>query len=58
MHTVRVNLGPRSYDIALATADPAGVGPFARLAAPRSASALVVTDANVEPHAAAVATPG
>jgi 3-dehydroquinate synthase len=51
MHTVRVNLGPRSYDIALTTADPAGVGPFARLVAPRSASALVVTDENVAPHA-------
>jgi 3-dehydroquinate synthase len=55
MHTVRVNLGPRSYDIALASGDPAGLGPFARQAAPRSSSALVVADANTHPHAAAVA---
>lgn len=54
MHTVRVNLGPRSYDVALTTADPAGVGPFARSVAPRSASALVVTDENVAPHARGV----
>ena len=54
METVRVNLGPRSYDIALATADPTGLGPFARLKAPRAESALVVTDAHVEPHAVAV----
>lgn len=54
MHTVRVNLGPRSYDVALTTAEPAGVGPFARSVAPRSASALVVTDENVAPHARGV----
>ena len=50
MHTVRVNLGPRSYDIALTTADPAGVGPFARRCLPRSPLALVVCDANTERH--------
>lgn len=54
MPSVRVNLGPRSYPIALASGDPAGVGPFARQVAPRANAALVVTDANVEPHAAAV----
>ncbi|HET6574687.1 MAG TPA: 3-dehydroquinate synthase [Fimbriiglobus sp.] len=56
MHTVRVNLGPRSYDVALTTADPAGVGPFARAVAPRSASALVVTDENISPHARQIET--
>lgn len=54
MHTVRVNLGPRSYDIALTTAGPAGVGPFARRCLPRSQLALVVCDANTEPHGRAV----
>jgi 3-dehydroquinate synthase len=49
MHTVRVNLGPRSYEIALTTADP-GLGPFARRCLPRSKLALVVCDANTEPH--------
>lgn len=50
MHTVRVNLGPRSYDIALTTTDPAGVGPFARGRLPKSTLALVVCDANTERH--------
>src|SRR4051794_38454718 len=54
MHTVRVNLGPRSYDIALTTADPAGLGAFARSCLPRSTLALVVTDGNTEPHGRAV----
>ena len=55
MDTVHVNLGPRSYDIALTSADPQGLGAFARKAAPRSSLAFVVSDANVEPHAMAVA---
>lgn len=54
MRTVRVNLGPRSYDIALSPADPAGVGPFARAALPKSHLALLVADANTAPHARAV----
>ena len=54
MHSVRVNLGPRSYDIALASGDPAGIGPFARRALPRSELALVVADANTEQHGRAV----
>ena len=56
MHTVRVNLGPRSYDIALTTADPAGVGAFARSCLPRSTLALVASDGNTEPHGRAVET--
>lgn len=50
MHTVRVDLGPRSYDIALSTADPHGVGPFARRCLPRSRLALVVCDEHTRPH--------
>src|SRR5262245_32495133 len=55
MHTVRVNLGPRSYDIALTTGDAAGIAPFARAALPKSQLNLVVTDANTMPHGEAVA---
>ena len=44
MQTVRVSLGPRSYDIALTTADPGGVGPFVRRCLPKSQLALVVGD--------------
>ena len=55
MHTVRVNLGPRSYDVALCTAETAGFGPFARRVAPRASTALIVTDSNVGPrHAAGI----
>src|SRR5437868_2070473 len=52
--TVRVNLGPRSYDIAITTGDPGGVGPFARAALPKSQLALVVADTNTAPHGRAV----
>ena len=55
METVHVNLGPRAYDIVLTSADPAGVGPFARTHAPNAALAVVVADANVSGHAAVVA---
>src|SRR5207237_371622 len=51
---LRVNLGPRSYDIAVVSGDPAGLGPFARRRCP-APRALVVTDENVAGHAAAVA---
>src|SRR5262245_6164772 len=50
MQSVRVNLGPRSYDVALVSADTAGVGPFARAALPKSELALVVTDQNTAAH--------
>jgi 3-dehydroquinate synthase len=52
--TVRVNLGPRSYDIVVTTDDLAGVGPFARQRCP-GRLALVVTDEHVAAHAARVA---
>jgi 3-dehydroquinate synthase len=47
---VRVNLGPRSYDIAITSNDLAGVGPFARQRS-KGSLALVVTDEHVRPHA-------
>jgi 3-dehydroquinate synthase len=52
-HSLRVNLGERSYDIAITDHDLAAVGPFAR-ARVQGSSALVVTDANAAPHAQAV----
>jgi 3-dehydroquinate synthase len=51
MQTTRVDLGPRSYDIALTTADPGGFTSFVLGAAKRSNAALVVTDENVAGHA-------
>ena len=47
---IRVDLGPRSYDIAIAADALEGVGGFAR---PRCSGtlALVVADANVRLHA-------
>lgn len=50
MKTVRVNLGPRSYDIAITTSDPDSVGPFVRGALPKASTALVVSDSNTESH--------
>ncbi len=52
--TIRVELGPRSYDIAITTGDPTGIGPFARQRAGGSL-ALIVTDEHVRPHAETVA---
>ena len=53
MPTVRVNLGLRSYDIAVTSADLAGVGPFARQRT-SGVFAFLVTDEHVQPHAAVV----
>src|SRR5262249_27559104 len=52
--SIRVNLGPRSYDIAIVSDDPTGVGPFARERAERSHLAFLVADSNVDPHARAI----
>jgi 3-dehydroquinate synthase len=54
MLTVRVQLGARSYDIAVTSDDRAGLGPFARQ---RSSGSLVhvVTDQHVRGHAEAAA---
>jgi 3-dehydroquinate synthase len=54
MNAVRVSLGPRSYDIAIVSEEPAGLGPFARQRA-RGALAFVVADTNTRPHAEAAA---
>jgi 3-dehydroquinate synthase len=54
MTTVRVNLGERSYDIAVVSDDRAGLGPFARQRA-RGSLAFVVGDENTRPHAEAAA---
>jgi 3-dehydroquinate synthase len=54
MNTLRVNLGERSYDIAITSGDAAGLGPFARQRSQGSA-AFVVGDENVRTHAGAVA---
>jgi 3-dehydroquinate synthase len=54
MTTVRVDLGPRSYDIRIVSADQPGLGPFARERA-QGPLALVVADENVVAHADAVA---
>ena len=55
MNPIRVNLGPRSYDIAVVTDDADGLGPFTRQRAANSQRAVVVADANVEGHGEAVA---
>src|SRR5262245_1650435 len=52
--SIRVNLGSRSYDIAIVSDDADGVGLFARQRQPKSHLALVVADSNVESHAAVV----
>jgi 3-dehydroquinate synthase len=55
MQTVHVNLGPRSYDIAVTTgSDPAGFGSFAHRALPASRRALVVADDHTLGHGQAV----
>ncbi len=53
MHSLHVNLGPRSYDIVVTTHDRAGVGAFARSCS-SGTTALIVTDENVVAHAEVV----
>src|SRR5262249_50831661 len=52
--TVRVDLGPRGYDIVIGPT-LTGLGDFARRARPGATQAFVVADTNVGGHAAAVA---
>jgi 3-dehydroquinate synthase len=54
MTSVRVQLGPRSYDVVVTSGDAAGLGPFARARA-RGDLAFVVADENVRTHAEAAA---
>lgn len=53
--TIHVNLGERSYDIVVTSADPEGLGPFARQHS-QSKLAYLVTDEHVAAHAHAVGT--
>jgi 3-dehydroquinate synthase len=54
MTIVRVDLGPRGYDIAIVSGDGDGLGPFARRRA-GGTLAFVVGDDNTRPHAEAAA---
>jgi 3-dehydroquinate synthase len=54
MSAIRVELGPRSYDIAVTSRSLAGVGGFARQRCPGTV-AFVVTDEHAKVHADAVA---
>jgi 3-dehydroquinate synthase len=53
MDTVRVNLGPRSYDIAIVSGEAAS-GSFVKAALPKTTTALVVCDSNTQTHGRAV----
>jgi 3-dehydroquinate synthase len=55
MDVTRVNLGPRSYDVAVVSDADSEFGQFARQRAADSRTALVVTDSNLESHAAGIA---
>ncbi|QJW99020.1 3-dehydroquinate synthase [Frigoriglobus tundricola] len=50
MNSVRVNLGSRSYDIALTSGDSKSVGAFVRAGLPKTTTALVVGDSNTQLH--------
>lgn len=52
--SIRVNLGPRSYDIAIVSDDAGGLGAFARERAAKSQLAFLVADSNTQPHAMAI----
>jgi 3-dehydroquinate synthase len=54
MHTIRVNLGERSYDISVGTEAHSSIGLFARQRA-RGSQALIVGDTNVQKHAESIA---
>ena len=53
METIHVNLGPRSYDIAI-TSDGDGLAPFLKQCAPSMTGAFIVTDDNVRQHASRI----
>jgi 3-dehydroquinate synthase len=54
MTIIRIELGPRSYDIRIVGDERGGLGPFARDRV-AGAGAFVVADEHVRPHAAAAA---
>jgi 3-dehydroquinate synthase len=51
MPTLRVNLGPRSYDIAIGSGVESAFAAFVRDRLPQGARSLLVADANTRPHA-------
>jgi 3-dehydroquinate synthase len=53
MASIRVQLGERSYDIAVTSGEAGGIGPFARQRA-KGTHAFVVTDEHVSAHAESV----
>ena len=54
METVHVNLGPRSYDVAVATSESNSLAGFVKKSLPNTTSAFVVADERVLDHADAV----
>jgi len=54
METVHVDLGSRSYDIAITHHDASGIGPFVRKCLPQTSTVLVVCDENTQLHGRAV----
>src|SRR4051812_5836488 len=56
MQSVRVNLGPRSYDIAIGSGIEAEFTTFVRQHLPQAARAVVVADTNTAGHARRLAT--
>jgi 3-dehydroquinate synthase len=55
MHTIRVNLGPRSYDITVSSGNAPGLLPFMRQCRPGLTSVFVVSDENSQRHALGIA---
>jgi 3-dehydroquinate synthase len=51
MHLLRVNLGPRSYDIAIGSGMGPGFAEFVRQCLPRSGRPIYVADTNTRTHA-------
>jgi len=54
MQIIHVNLGPRSYDIVINSAD-AGLVQFIQRRQPKVSGAFIVADENTEPHAGGIA---
>lgn len=54
MQSVRVHLGPRSYDIAITSGELAGVGRFVRDRLAKTTQGFIVCDANTERHVEAI----
>ena len=55
MESVRVNLGLRSYDVAVTSGELDALGPFAKQVLPNTTTALIVADERVLVHADAIA---